>query len=187
MVHVAFEDGNAYARWAGKRLPTEAEWEFAARGGLAGKPYAWGEIFRPAGKWLANIHQGRFPVEDKGDDGFRGIAPVAQFPSEGYGLFDMSGNVWEWTSDWYRPDYYAELLAAGVARNPGGPETPFDPSEPTEKKRVQRGGSYLCTDQYCTRYMVGTRGKGEVTSGSDHLGLRCVRTPAGAPKGRTGA
>ncbi len=175
VVHIAFDDAVAYAKWADKRLPTEAEWEFAARGGLSGKVYAWGDELHPAGKWLANTHQGRFPIEDKAEDGFRGIAPAASFPGEGYGLYDISGNVWEWTSDWYRPDYYETLAAGGVARNPQGPDTPFDPSEPQEKKRVHRGGSFLCTDQYCTRYMVGTRGKGELSSGSDHLGFRCVR------------
>jgi formylglycine-generating enzyme len=175
VVHVSYEDALAYAAWAGKRLPTEAEWEFAARGGLSGKVYVWGDELEPGGRWMANTFQGRFPANDSGEDGHRGISAVAQYAPNGYGLYDVAGNVWEWTSDWYRPDYYAELArAGGVARNPRGPETPFDPAEPTEKKRVQRGGSFLCTEQYCTRYMVGTRGKGEVTSGSDHLGFRCV-------------
>ena len=177
MVHIAYEDAVAYAQWAGKRLPTEAEWEFAARGGLTGQVYPWGNEFQKDGKWMANIHQGHFPNQDTGADKFLGIAPVAQFPPNGYGLYDVGGNVWEWTSDWYRPDYYAQLAAAGgVARNPQGPDTPFDPSEPTEKKRVHRGGSFLCTDQYCSRYMVGTRGKGEVSTGTNHLGFRTVRS-----------
>jgi formylglycine-generating enzyme required for sulfatase activity len=177
VVDVAYEDAEAYAKWVGKRLPTEAEWEFAARGGLSGKPYVWGDEFRPQGRWMANTHQGHFPEKDTGDDGYVGIAPVAKFPANGYGLYDMAGNVWQWTSDWYRPDYYATLAAAGgVAKNPKGPDAAFDPSEPGQPKKVQRGGSFLCTDQYCSRYMVGTRGKGEVSTGTNHLGFRCVMT-----------
>jgi sulfatase modifying factor 1 len=177
VVQVAYEDAEAYASWAHKRLPTEAEWEFAARGGLAGKPFVWGEKFRPNGKWMANTHQGHFPEQDTGSDGFVGVAPVAQYAPNGYGLYDMAGNVWQWVTDWYRPDYYVQLAnAGGVARNPKGPDTPFDPAEPSEKKKVHRGGSFLCTDQYCSRYMVGTRGKGEVSTGTNHLGFRCVST-----------
>jgi formylglycine-generating enzyme len=175
VVHIAYVDAQAYAKWAGKRLPTEAEWEFAARGGLAGKPYVWGDDFRPHGQWMANTHQGHFPDKDSGSDGYAGIAPVAQFPPSPYGLYDMAGNVWQWTTDWYRPDYYQQLAAAGgVTRNPHGPEYSYDPSEPTEQKKAQRGGSFLCTDQYCSRYIVGTRGKGEVSTGTNHLGFRCV-------------
>ena len=175
VVQVAYEDAVAYAKWAAKRLPTEAEWEFAARGGLAGKPFVWGEEFRPNGKWMANTHQGHFPNTDTGEDGFIGISPVAHYPPNPYGLYDMAGNVWQWTSDWYRPDYYKQLAAVGgVARNPRGPGTPFDPTEPSEPKKVHRGGSYLCTDQYCSRYIVGTRGKGEISTGTNHLGFRCV-------------
>ena len=176
VVHVAYEDVVAYAKWAGKRLPTEAEWEFAARGGLAGKPYVWGDVFRPHGKWMANTHEGHFPDKDTGEDGYVGIAPVAQFPANGYGLYDMAGNVWQWTSDWYRPDYYQQLKAMGVVSNPQGPDSSYDPSEPGHAKRAQRGGSFLCTDQYCSRYMVGTRGKGDVDTGTNHLGFRCVMT-----------
>ena len=179
VVHIAYEDAVAYAIWAGKRLPTEAEWEFAARGGLSGQVYVWGNEFRPGGRWMANSHQGHFPHEDTRADAFAGIAPVAQFPPNGYGLHDMAGNAWEWTSDWYRPDYYAQLVAAGgVARNPRGPDTSFDPAEPLQGKRVHRGGSFLCTDQYCSRYMVGTRGKGEPSTGTNHLGFRLVKDKA---------
>ena len=176
VVGVAYQDAEAYAHWAGKRLPTEAEWEFAARGGLSGKAYVWGDEFRPQRRWMANTYQGLFPTQDTGEDGHTGLAPVAQYPPNGYGLYDMAGNVWQWTSDWYRPDYYATVSAGGgVTRNPQGPASSFDPSEPGQAKKVQRGGSFLCTDQYCSRYMVGTRGKGEVSTGTNHLGFRCVR------------
>lgn len=177
VVQVAYVDAEAYAKWTHKRLPTEAEWEFAARGGRAGEVYVWGDQFKPNGKWMANTYQGHFPNHDSGDDGFIGMAPVAQYPPNQYGLYDMAGNVWQWTSDWYRPDYYSRLAQiAGVARNPRGPDTAFDPAEPSEKKKVHRGGSFLCTDQYCSRYMVGTRGKGEVNTATNHLGFRCVTT-----------
>ena len=176
VVHVTYADALAYAQWAGKRLPTEAEWEFAARGGLTGKLFPWGDDLKDGDRWQANTHQGHFPDHDSGADHFTGIAPVAQFPANGYGLHDVGGNVWEWVSDWYRPDYYAGLAAATpVARNPGGPVSSFDPSEPGVQKRVHRGGSFLCTDQYCSRYMVGTRGKGDVNTGTNHLGFRLVK------------
>jgi len=182
VVQVAYEDALAYAKWAGKRLPTEAEWEFAARGGLTGKAYAWGDQFRPDGKWMANTHQGHFPNQNTGADGYTGISPVAQFPPNGYGLYDMAGDVWQWTSDWYRPDTYAQLVRlGGVAHNPKGPDASYDPDEPSEKKRVHRGGSFLCTEQYCSRYMVGTRGKGEVSTGTNHLGFRCVQVAKAVP------
>jgi len=176
VVHIAYPDAEAYAAWAGKRLPTEAEWEFAARGGLTGERYAWGNELHPGGAIMANTFQGVFPVKDSGEDRYVGAAPVAQFPPNGYGLYDIAGNVWEWCSDWYRPDTYASEAASGqVAVNPHGPDASFDPDEPGEQKRVQRGGSFLCTDQYCSRYMVGTRGKGEVSTGISHVGFRCVR------------
>lgn len=178
VVHVAYPDVEAFCKWAGKRLPSEAEWEFAARGGVAGELYPWGNDLRPGDKWMANIWQGTFPVKDEHADGAAGIAPVKQYPPNQYGLYDMAGNVWEWCADLYRPDYYRMLAdQGGVARNPTGPLTSFDPAEPGVKKRVHRGGSFLCTDQYCTRYMVGSRGKGELNSGTNHTGFRCVMSP----------
>jgi formylglycine-generating enzyme len=176
VVDVSYDDALAYAKWAGKRLPTEAEWEFAARGGLTGKPFVWGDSFRPGGKYMANTFQGHFPDKNTDDDGFSATSPVTQFPPNGYGLYDMAGNVWQWISDWYRPDYYRQLAASGaISRNPAGPDNSFDPAERGVPKRVMRGGSFLCTDQYCSRYMVGTRGKGEASTGTNHLGFRCVK------------
>ena len=176
VVHIAFEDAVAYADWAGKRLPTEAEWEFASRGGLTGNTYPWGDEFRPNGKWMANIWQGKFPVQNTAEDGFVGIAPVRQYSPNAYGLFDVSGNVWEWCADWYRPDTYQKQRNDELPSvNPSGPDTSFDPQEPGIAKRIQRGGSFLCTEQYCSRYILGTRGKGEVSSGCNHVGFRCVQ------------
>lgn len=176
VVHLAFEDVAAYAKWAGKRLPTEAEFEFAARGGLDRQKYPWGNELHPGHKPAANIWQGRFPERDRGEDGYAGTSPVTAFPPNGFGLYDMGGNVWQWCADWYRPDTYASRPQSGaVTNNPQGPAESYDPNEPGAKKRVVRGGSYLCTDQYCARYIVGSRGKAEISSGTSNLGFRLVR------------
>jgi len=177
VVQIAWEDANAYAKWAGKRLPTEAEFEYASRGGLDRKQYAWGDELKPNGKWHANIWQGVFPYSNTAEDGYKTTAPVGSFPPNGYGLYDVCGNVWEWCSDWYRADYYKTLAASGtVPNNPQGPPDSNDPYEPNVQKKVLRGGSFLCTDQYCSRYLVGARGKGEPTSGCSNIGFRCAKT-----------
>jgi formylglycine-generating enzyme required for sulfatase activity len=173
VVHICYDDAVAYAKWAGKRLPTEAEWEFAARGGLDRKPYTWGEELTPNGRPMANTWQGTFPHRNTLEDGYLGTAPVGSFPTNGFGLHDMAGNVWEWCSDWYQPKYSLGL----PQRNPQGPASSTDPSEPGVPKRVQRGGSFLCCDNYCVRFMVGGRGKGDPESTANHIGFRCVKVP----------
>ena len=178
VVHVAFEDASAYAAWAGKRLPTEAEWEFATRGGLAEKVNAWGD--GPVDATRCNIWTGRFPDRNTAEDGFAGLAPVKSFPANGYGLYDMAGNVWEWCSDLYRPDAYALAAEAagadGVVENPTGPGESVDPRNPyAPEMRVQRGGSFLCNDSYCASYRVSARMPGSPDTGASHVGFRCVR------------
>lgn len=170
VVQVCYEDAAAYAKWAGKRLPTEAEWEYAARGMKENSKYYWGNDLKPNGKYVANIYQGSFPTKDTKEDGFSGTAPVKSYAANAFGLYDMEGNVWEWCSDLYRPDYYK----SSPSKNPQGPSDSFDPQEPGLIKRVQRGGSFLCSDQYCERYISGSRGKGEVSSASNNIGFRCA-------------
>jgi formylglycine-generating enzyme required for sulfatase activity len=171
VVHIAYADAVAYAKWAGKRLPTEAEWEFAARGGLDRKPFAWGHELQPQGKHMANVWQGTFPVRNTKEDGFAGTAPVGSFPPNGFGLHDMAGNVWEWCADWYTEDYYVN----SPKRNPKGPDYGRDPHDGAPK-RVRRGGSFLCDVEVCSAYMMGVRGRGEPNSPSSHCGFRCVRS-----------
>jgi len=173
VVHVCYEDAAAYAKWAGKRLPTEAEWEFAARAGQPFQTYYWGEELKPKGKWVANIFQGDFPHKNLTEDGFANASPVKTFAANRYGLYDMEGNVWEWCADWYRPDYYAQKTQ--LLRNPQGPADSYDPDEPSTPKKVVRGGSFLCNDTYCSGYRVAARMKTSPDTGLEHTGFRCVR------------
>ncbi|MEP6662634.1 MAG: formylglycine-generating enzyme family protein [Verrucomicrobiota bacterium] len=170
VVQVCWDDARAYCLWAGRRLPTEAEWEYASRGGLSREPFSWGKEKVPGGKWQANIWQGQFPNQNTLADGFRGTSPVASFPPNKFGLYDMAGNVWEWCADWYRPDYYEQ----SAPENPKGPGDSFDPNEPGVAKRVTRGGSFLCSELYCTGYRPGARMKTSPDTGLSHTGFRCV-------------
>lgn len=178
VVQVCYVDAATYAKWAGKRLPSEAEWEYAADGGKSNQTYYWGNELKPGGKWVANIFQGSFPEGNTLEDGYATTAPVKSFPANAYGLYDIEGNVWEWCSDLYRPDYYAKSPVA----NPKGPNNSYDPDEPGAEKHVQRGGSFLCSDAYCIRYKAGSRGKGETSSAGNNLGFRCVKDIATAKK-----
>jgi sulfatase modifying factor 1 len=176
VVQVSWEDAAAYARWAGKRLPTEAEWEHAARGGLEGKRFVWGDEFRPGGQYRANTYQGEFPVRDTAADGYAGTSPVKAFPPNGYGLYDMAGNVWQWCSDWYRADAHEQGARQGCCANPAGPRDCWDPTNPYAPERVIKGGSFLCSPAYCESYRPSARRGTPPDTGSSHIGFRCVRS-----------
>ena len=166
-VHISWNDATAFAEWAGMRLPTEAEWEFAARGGLVGATFAWGEELMPGGKHMCNIWQGHFPDDNSKEDGFHGTAPVGSFPANGYGMFDVAGNVWEWCSDWWSATFHAnERKTTRV--NPTGPRQ--------GQAKVIKGGSYLCHDSYCNRYRVGARTSSTPDSSTGNMGLRLAMT-----------
>ncbi len=164
VVHVSWYDAQAYAAWAGKRLPTEAEWEYAARGGLAGARFAWGDELTPRGRWRCNIWQGTFPSENTGEDGWLTTAPVTSYSPNGYGLHNTAGNVWEWCADWFAADTYARC--DGLVHDPRGPED--------GTQRVMRGGSFLCHDSYCHRYRVAARSSNTPESASANIGFRCA-------------
>jgi formylglycine-generating enzyme len=177
VVHAAYEDAEAYAKWAGKELPTEAEWEFAARGGLEGAEYCWGDELMPGGKPHANTWQGEFPWQNELADGFEWTAPVGSFPPNGYGLYDMAGNVWEWTTDWYQEHSKIESPCCTIANPRGGErDQSLDPRTPGVKipRKVMKGGSYLCAPNYCRRYRPAARMAQGIDTSTCHLGFRCI-------------
>ena len=184
VVHVAFEDAEAYAKWAGMELPTEAEWEFAARGGLEGAEFAWGDELKPDGKSMANHWQGEFPWQNLVEDGYEWTAPVGAFPPNGYGLHEMCGNVWEWTTDWYQ-DHGKIKRACCTIDNPRGAarDDSYDPRQPDIRipRKVMKGGSYLCAPNYCRRYRPAARMAQPIDTSTCHLGFRCIVRPAPTP------
>jgi formylglycine-generating enzyme required for sulfatase activity len=179
VVHVSYGDALAYATWAGKDLPTEAEWEFAARGGLDGDDFAWGNAFNPGGRHMANTWQGNFPLENRCEDGFERTSPVMAFPPNGYGVHDMIGNVWEWTAEWWSARHERDAdKACCIPQNPrGGPEgASYDPAQPRIRipRKVLKGGSHLCAPNYCRRYRPAARHAEPVDTSASHVGFRCV-------------
>ncbi len=182
VVHVAWEDVVAYAKWIGKDLPTEAEWEFAARGGLEGAEFVWGDELIPDGKYMANTWQGEFPWQNLTEDGYERTAPVGSFPPNGYGLFDMAGNVWQWTTDWYQEHKNNIESPCCTISNPRGgiPETSYNPDQPEIKipRKVMKGGSHLCAPNYCRRYRPAARMPQPIDTSTSHLGFRCIVRPS---------
>jgi formylglycine-generating enzyme len=179
VVHVAFADAEAYAAWVGAQLPTEAEWEFAARGGLEEAEFAWVGEMTPGGRHMANTWQGQFPWENTIDDGFEGIAPAMSFPPNGYGLYEMTGNVWEWTTDWFQEHAKIRKPCCTIANPRGGDvEGSYDPRAQVRiPRRVMKGGSYLCAPNYCRRYRPAARMAQEFDTSTCHLGFRCIVRP----------
>jgi len=173
VVHVSYEDAMAYCNWAGRRLPTEAEWEFAARGGKQDKIYFWGDLTDKLSSYV-NSWEGEFPVDNTQADGFEKSAPVKTYPPNGYGLYEISGNVWEWTSDWYSSQYYQYCKENSITNNPKGPKEAFNPNNPYVDERVIRGGSFLCNASYCASYRVSSRMATDPNTSLEHLGFRTV-------------
>ena len=176
VVHITYEDAVAYCEWSGTALPTEAQWEYAARGGFEDAIYFWGNNPDRLSE-MANTWEGEFPTNNTREDGFEGMAPVKSFPPNNYGLYDMAGNVWELTRDWYHVDYYKTALDKGIMENPGGAKTAYNPQNPRIEQKVIKGGSFLCNASYCASYRISARMANSLDSSQEHLGFRVIVTP----------